>query len=313
MVMRSILTVISLIWLLMSPIAEAKREPLPDHGIAAVGPKSVALTPKDIQRIRSWSEPYYDMAKLFSERYGSEFLNIVESRLDPNGTTNIIVAMGGAEHLGVLIEMGLRQRGLLDRVKMNYVDLSRDTIRTWRAVRTGDPMRVRVGLGPLPKGWELEVQAPHGTVEELAEKMHDLDLPDRRAIVLDTCCEGSAIEAVAAVMRYWRPAPAPGVSDLSYREPEVEGVMIHHNQTYRYQHTVPMHALSDKSVGEKPDTWRWAWMIDGGRVMDQVKYANERIFQRSDELRAKPNKALENYKATILGLHDGLESCAGSL
>lgn len=287
---------------LMALPAQAKRDPLPKVELPPTGPKSVAVSLKDIKKIRDFNNTYYEVAREFSEKFGDHFIDLVESRLSPDDYTNIVIAMGGAEHLGTLLELGLIKRGLRDRVNISYVDLSTEIVRPWRATRIGDPMRVRVGLGPIPYGWEQEVAVPSGSIEELADRLRDLDLPDRKLLVIDTCCQGSIAESVAAVMRYWRPDS----------EPLIEGILLHHNRQFQYQHTIPFFNLSDESIGDKPDTWRWSWMVDEGRIIQHAQHGRQPIFQRSDKIVAKPNQALENYKATLLGLYDGLQSSTPS-
>jgi hypothetical protein len=291
---------------LLSLSAEAKRDSLPAISMGLVGPKKISVTPSEAQKIRLLPNAQYEMAKNFSGHFGHAFLDLLLSRLSSDDITNVVVNKSTAEHLGTLLEIGLAKRGLLSRVQIHYVDLSAEQIRTWRIVRIGQNHRLRVGLGPIPAGWEQEYAIPFGSVEELADQLRDLNLTERerRIIVVDSGFEGAAAEAIAAVMRYWRP------DELV----DVEGIQLAHTTDYDFQHTLLIHVLAAQPNLNGPDVERWAWMFSQNRVLKQERFAGEYIFQKSSGIGSRPDQALTNYRATLLGFYDGLaKSCSEEL
>jgi hypothetical protein len=297
--MRAILT---LLFLVLGTTAEAKKDPLPVIEMALIGPKKITVNPTEAQKIRLIDDAQYEMAKEFGSNYGKKFLDLVISRLSRHTVTNILIDLSSAEHLGTLLELGLAAQNQLDRVHIHYVDLSAEKIRTWRAVKIGENHLLRTGLGPIPDGWEQEYAIPHGSVQELADSLRDLNLTDRRVLVIDNGLEGAATEAVAAVKRFWRPGEYI----------EIEGIQLAQAAEYTFEATIPIHVLAALSGPSKPDIEGWAWMFSTNTVQRQKRFAGEHIFQKSSGIGSRPDRALENYKATLLGLYDGLADACNS-
>jgi hypothetical protein len=142
----------------------------------------------------------------------------------------------------------------------------------------------------------MEPKTSSGSVKELVEKLEEEKLDYwNRTLVVESCCNGGLAESIAEAIRVW------SGQDIV----NVEGITLNHNSDFRFDHTIPIHALSSHAR----DTERWAWIISNHRMLG----SGQSVFQPSDVIGTGPHLALPNYKSTVLGLYDGLSDCAEPL
>lgn len=257
-----------------------------------LGPLSIDEHQIDFQAIRTQHDSFYETSKKFAEHHGNDFAKMVAERIDPNVETTILVAMGGAEHLGTLFEIYAAQQLLHAKLKFRYVDLSIKIVKPWTAV-SREWKRARVGIGPIPEGYEAN-GSNNSNPAELKEYLADKDVfSSPRVIVLDTGFRGSIVEAVGYVAKDVNPSI------------HVEGALI--SMSDGIDSVTPIVSLTKPRMLVNDDLAKWATRLDhnnaqGAQIGMHPGWLD--AFRRSSAVTDK--KTLDSYKSTIAGLVDGL-------
>lgn len=277
-----------------------------------VGPYRTHLDSNIKNKFNEKQKSFYNISQEFVQIIGIQYLKLVFSRLSPEGKTTIVIAMGGAEHLGTLIEIFLSRRpDLKKRVDIKYVPLQTDIIRPWYAINTqnSNHWMNRSGIGPLPKGFSFNGgrRADPSSFIEYIERQRLLK--HNKILVLDTGFKGTTVEAVAYSVR-----------SLGYKG-NVEGVLVSHNKSHT-ENSVPIFALNSTYGIDRKIATHWAVVLDHNNTDGVQDPSNLDAFQRSyytqiffreETLRVRKislssREESLNYHATLFGLYDALEN-----
>jgi hypothetical protein len=264
---------------------------------SGIGPMKVEINERELNQSYRSDDTHFSSARDFATRYGRAFAELVRSRIDPNSETTILIAMGGAEHLGTLLELAFRDLLPNAKVTFKYVNLSTKVVKPWVASRQdSNGQRInRVGIGEPPLGYEM--RSPNeSNPRELARILNSEGVFDKpNLIVVDTGFQGSVVEAVGYIAR------------RKSQPVHVEGVLLKMND--RLESTVPTFALNKSpaysaSPDFQKDLLHWATAIDENNSDgSQVSKLND-AFQRSSAV--KDAKTRSNYLSTLAGLRAGL-------
>jgi hypothetical protein len=278
----------------------------------------------DSDRLRATHPTFHESARLFAAELGDQFMQLLRSRVRPGKTAHVVVAMGGAEHLGNLIELALGPDEQ-DRIALHFVYLSQTITDPWRVVveNTINGNVYQDGIGPKPAEYLFDARSQRGagnTQDELMDYLDSQGIWNRDSVlVVDTGTLGSAVEVVANL---GRAAGFPGA---------IEGVLLQHVGK-RVKHTTPVFGLNEYlsyDAGKTVNLDSWANLLDLGVSRDEEvvgeKETNPAVhaFRKS---RVSPShlvstvtgwvpdtplhdepELVEQYAATILGLLDGLK------
>lgn len=271
------------------------------------GPESVvlsSLSDSDRERIRHAASTYYVSAKEFAANYGRSFAQLVVNRLHPELETTIVIAMGGAEHLGTLLEMYLKTLKSALKVKFAYVPLSRSVMKPWYASKEDGSGEELSGIGPIPSGYVADYN--QSEPDALLKHVEPWDLfSSARLIVIDTGFRGTTVEAVAYLAR------------MSSYKGNVEGVLL--SKSEKVVNTIPVASFSLPTLDtpQDRDIVKWAARMDANNVQGVLSTQRPDAFKRSRELLGRGDRvisksiddpqALQEYKETLLGLEDGLK------
>jgi hypothetical protein len=271
----------------------------------------------EAQRIRQERSSFYSYAKDFAANYGLKVVRLLESRLEPGKKNTIVVAMGGAEHLGTLVQIYFAHFSPRPDVEIQYVPLPSGVFKTWQALKVDEKGQiqndeqgrwtVRVGIGDVPTGYKVQGSNESDINSATAYVTGQNVLHGGKIIVLDTGFAGSIPEIIHQVAR-----------NIGYRDP-VEGVLLAKNKT---EVAVPLSAVShDDEEGAL-----WAKRLDGNNSQGALYAHYFDVFQRSQTMSISKGgsgapqvvitpitdpKELWAYKATLQGLQDGLAQGLG--
>ncbi len=256
--------------------------------------------------IRRENKSFYSLANEFASDYGGKFVDLVLSRLSGKGKTTIVIAMGGAEHLGTLLEFAVADKRMSDRVDIQYIPLSTEIVRPYLAQnRGGDTMR---GIGPAPKGYRTYIDDGLNPQLVLNFLKSFRVFENSKVLVLDTGFRGT----IPGVINF--AGSAQGYSGL------VEGVLVSGYPSKELKTSI--FSLNQTLKLESKKTDLWARRLDGNNEQGATIAWSFDAFQRSyrsmpifdgDNIWVKntnlesPEEVL-NYSATLLGLQDGIRT-----
>jgi hypothetical protein len=276
------------------------------------GIKSIDVPAVLRTEIRNEKSSHYTTAKTFAQHVGKSFAKLVFERIPKKGKTTIMIAMGGAEHLGTMLQIYNAQLRPPKDIEFKYVYLTSSMANTWYAYPRvqGSGQKSRVGIGPIPDSHRKNsFNDPDPDV--LARYLSEFALFENdKLLVVDTGFQGSIPEAVGYVATEY----------FDYRG-KVEGVML----TYAngMESVTPIQSLnSPGSPFLERETAFWSRCLDGNNS-DGCDFANIKdAFPRSKQVRdikflangnirvslsGRPTKAqIRDYQDTLLGLYDGL-------
>lgn len=287
--------------------------------------EDIHISPLEAEAIREKHDSFYVSAKEFASTYGLRLARILESRLHKGQKTTLVVAMGGAEHSGRLMQIYFSRVASGYDVDLRFVPLQTWFVRPWAAnkmdargrqvsAQDGWPIQ-RVGIGEIPKGYTLDGLHRWDKPQELRAYLSDKDIfSSGKLIILDTGMRGAIPESVAYAAR------ANG-----FQGP-IEGVMLAHFN--HIEHTIPMFSV-DESLAEG-DTLNasgaaaWASRLDYNNSRG-LRDSPTDEFQRSVETsRSDATGRIQaisrllngreetwNYRSTLQGLEDGLSEGLG--
>ncbi len=269
-----------------------------------LGPKKIGVSAAEAEQIRKAADSFYTSARNFVHSYGNPFVDLVSERIPESGNVTIVIAMGGAEHLGTLLERALPKLHPGVHLKFRYVDLSTKRLQFWEARRnpnpggsTFGPGSIRLsGLGPVPAGYEINggnSSDAFAIAKHLAE--HEV-LSSPTVLVIDTGFNGSTVEAVAHVSRN------------EVFPSHVEGVLVQKSEAS--ENTTPIFGLNNfmqPRPGDLEGTFaKLAVSLDHNNLEGVQLPHTLNAFQRSGSISASKPEELANYKATLQGIEDGL-------
>lgn len=296
-------------------VSQANEPPCPDRFVlagkqleakpaTALGPKKISVTATEAAEIRQAGGSFYTSAREFADQYGKPFLDLVGERVPKSGDVTIAIAMGGAEHLGTLLETSLPKLHPRVHFKFRYVDLSTKRTQFWVALRNPIPGRKtgeagtlrRSGIGPVPAGYTLN-GGNDSDAADLAKHLSSSDvLSSPTVLVIDTGFNGSTVEVVAHVARN---------EDFPVR---VEGVLL--QKSTSSENTAPVfslnHFIRPRSGDPAGVFAKLAVSLDHNNVGGSEIPLTLDAFQRSSAISPDRPEALLNYKATLQGIEDGL-------
>lgn len=273
-----------------------------------VGILQQTLTQEDLTKFRKQNDSFYNHSLRFSSDVGRKFVDLVRSRLPKSGKVVILVAMGGAEHLGTLLEYSLALKTIEGvEIKVHYIDMNSEILNPWEGTRSNNAqgfMIIRKGIGMPPEGYRmLRSPTDRGTFgrhfSPLAENLKIFD--SDKVIVLDTGFRGTTVEAVNYI------------SDSFDFDGPVEGVLLSHARGT--ENSVPIFSVNQTLKVADIITENWAFAIDENLTYGARPVLGEyrvRSFYRGGAVKvAKDNRALyaqrvERYQSTLAGLIDGL-------
>jgi len=280
-----------------------------------LGPSRFIVNPENAKEIREQEDSFYRSARRFTKEFGKDFAKLVFGHISRDRRTTIAVMMGGAEHLGTLLEMYAHKYNL-NHIDFYYLHLNTKMMQSWSALNE-DWSQKRSGFGPIPDGWKANGPSEHN-LEVLSNYLGQRPglFSNPNLMVVDTGYQGTTVEALAATSR----DQENGVN--------VEGTLLSKNQ--RAFNTVPVRSVDGEGrtlrmTFEKPilSPARWASAIDCNNCQGAQVVWDPDAFQRSElftgfkqsdsghwivettsELEDARKKA--NYESTLQGLWDGL-------
>lgn len=274
---------------------------------ARVGPLKLRLASDNLSLFRSRKDLFYNTSKKFVETVGRPFVDLVRSRIPSKGRVDVIIAMGGAEHLGTLLEYSLvAQKVEGVDIRIHYIEMNSQILNPWEASKDNKPdgkLIIRKGVGPPPDGYRLLSNPSdrgrfgrHFSPIFEKERIYDSD----KIIVVDTGFRGTSAEAVAYI-----------TESFEFDGP-IEGVLLCHSKGT--ENTVPIFAVNRSLGFEDQITESWAFSIDENvSYGDRLVEGHNKIFTfyRSSKLNNAHHAYSEReqkYLSTLAGLIDGLSS-----
>jgi hypothetical protein len=290
---------------------------------------------EDKVEIRRKNNSYYSSSKAFAQQWGQKFADMVFNQIPAGHRAKIVIAMGGAEMLEVLLRTAAEQRHIKG---VTFVELYLTTkiLDPWTALeKNGD--RRQSGIGPVPDDLyrpnERNTRSPSRTDQRTVSYISQSGVFDNadEVIVADTGFNGTVVDAV----KY-----AAGQQNFSA---PIIGALVAQNQDVR--NTVPILSLNNAiwSDGKFGPFW-WAHFMDEGLASNDDFDWDRSRFSRAGFERSRPRpakkksqsptgklieepqlvldqngkwsvelpihnneKSILNYKATILGIRDGME------
>ncbi len=253
---------------------------------------------------------HYRVARRFMKAAGLKFCRNVESRIPKEGRTLILVAMGGAEHLGKAFELYAEKRGIAKSADILYLPLMTSVIDPWYALGPDFKGR-RTGVArQIPEGFMLNGSKPRGALERLSRYLNENGvLAYDTVLVLDTGLLGSVPQGILDVVR-----------DQG-AQVHVEGVLLAKDADSL--NDVPIVANTDglpRKKREQVELWARRMDYNSVRPSTRQKTREQTAFQRSamlkhaasddrvEVVRALPSDKdwRANYEATLEGLRDGM-------
>lgn len=260
---------------------------------SGIGPQRVRVNQSELDQIRVARSPRYQIAEEFARTYAGPLNQTLSDLSMRDGKVNIVVAMGGAEHLGNLAQLVLSQRPDRHRFQLIFIDLSTQRLGFWTAVseKTGKGLS---GVGPLPPGF-VHTKSQTSDLADLKQHLESFGVFDGdQVVVLDTGYRGSTTEVIAQFARM-RPFPI-----------QVEGALVARSDSV--ENTVPIIQLpqNDELIDRRiPDFWANALDCNNLDGCQQTLYGRD-AFPRSSTMVNAVVSENSSYKETVAGLADGI-------
>lgn len=277
------------------------------------GTRKTQFAPIHHKKLRNRENSFYKSSYNFVKEFGNRYARMVFSKIPKNKRVTIAIMMGGAEHLGTLLEAYAHKHGITN-VDFRYVQLNTKMMKTWTALNSS-MTKSKVGFGKIPSGWRKNGGSEHNLDVISNYLIGQQGLFDNDHImVVDTGFQGRTVEAFSAVTK------AKGLS-----RHRVEGALL--AKSFSVENSVPIYSLNKKDAldekGASLSLSRWAAAIDHNNSKGAHAAWNPDAFQRSETFQSfqenngqwhvsvkdeliNPQK-LENYHTTLLGIVDALE------
>ncbi len=240
----------------------------------------------------------YVLARDFTHKFGVRFARFVEDAVLEEGRTDIVIALGGAEHLGTLLEGYFARRPQLN-VRLHFLYLT-EKILGIHKVRgnSGERPTYRVELGR--NGWRRLAHAgprPQDQARAYLEQHRVFD--GDKLIVVDTGFLGSVPEAVGQIAQ-----------SAGYRG-EVEGVLLYQSTIPLVSRTIPVfgfnHVVNEEEVSSLES---FTYLMDeGADLSDPV---TKMLYFDGDLLRGLPFAKSRKSPSRLVQI-DGIWMPEGSL
>ncbi len=204
----------------------------------------------------------YQHAFWFANEFGERLANAVFASYRKNETMNVVIAMGGAEPMGILLRQIARKRGLTN---VHFIEayLTTKILRPWQgSVRSGrfSFHKRRTGIGEAPQEVCLvgERQSGSNCDQEVLEYMNQLGIYKgaQQIVVVDTGFSGTVAEAV----NY-------GAEKLN-SSATISAVLLAYNGEKIMSNTLSIRGLNDESLRhcDMHSACWWAYMLDEGHA-----------------------------------------------
>jgi|GEM_PF-5807381 len=219
----------------------------PMQAVLSMKNKVAQLSESQLAEARLQASSFYLAARIFTSTWGKAYADLALefATKNPHKKVKVVVALGGAEHLGNLVEYAAHLRQIKN-VEVIPVHLNSRIMSAWRGLkRIGDKEITTAGFFP-PRDGTIQVTAPNKAMIESSDRAHYLEdqqklvdyLNERgcfsgdHVVVLDTGIMGTAVNVVAEI------------ANASKGQPSVEGVYVFQVGSDHFHSPVPIRSLN---------------------------------------------------------------------